>query len=751
MTKTIDTRGFRPLAKAKLFCAGAVIAIVAGGAFAASAQTADSSTSVGEVVVTAAHYVPEKDTAATKMETALIETPQSVTVISRDQIDLLDWQNISQAVRYTAGIIGENYGSDTRYDWLTLRGFAPVEYIDGLQAPVGSVSTSGFDLYGAQEVDILKGPSSVLYGLAPPGGIVDVTTRRPEDKFGGSAEVDYGSYNNWEVAGDVTGAVNDLVSLRLTTMNRSGGTQADGVNDERFYIAPAATFHIDPKTDLTLLSYYQWDNDKGDGVGFLPAAGVYSNTPVIGKLSPNFNAGDYGYDDFARRQYGVGYDFKHDFGGDLKLEQNLKYFDDVTRQNDVYGAGLATCTMADTSTCGTGTLHPYLNPLTGVQETSGGAPLYSDYTTLNRNSFPFKEAISSFNVDTRLTDKFDTGPVTQTVLVGFDYRHYILESAFGFVSGAPIGTPNEPPLNLAAPNHNVSGIVSPPYAFTDADVNQDQIGLYGQDQIKYGHWVLTLGGRQDWLDETSVGQKIDNSVFTYRAGLNYVFASGLAPYIAYATSYQPTAGTTASGAAFVPTKGDQVEAGLKFEPKFVPHNVKIFATAAVYDLHQHNVVESDPTALDPFAQAQLGEVEVKGVELEAVARIYERFTLNASYAYTDTRVMDQGAPVTQLTLTPKNQASLFADYTFQDGPMAGLGGGAGIRYIGSNYGDTANQWKDPSYTLVDAVLHYNFDKWALKVAASNLFDHIYIAQCSSESDCFYGLRRNVTATLSRKF
>ncbi len=744
MTKTIDTRGLRPLAKARLLCAGAVLAIVAGGAFAASAQTtnssgADSSTSVGEVVVTAAHYVPEKSSAATKMQTALIETPQSVTVISRDQIDLLDWQNISQSVRYTAGIVGENYGSDTRYDWLTLRGFQPVEYIDGLQAPVGSVSTSGFDLYGAQEVDILKGPSSVLYGLAPPGGIVDVTTRRPEDKFGGSAEVDYGSYGNWEVAGDVTGAVNDLVSLRLTTMNRTGGTQADGVNDERFYIAPAATFHIDPKTDLTLLSYYQWDNDKGDGVGFLPAAGVYSNNPVVGKLSPNFNAGDYGYDDFARRQYGVGYDFKHDFGGDLKLEQNLKYFDDVTRQNDIYGAGLATCTMADAvSACGPGALYPYLNPLTGVQETSGGAPLYSDYTTLNRDSFPFKEAISSFNVDTRLTDRFDTGPVTQTVLVGVDYRRYILQSAFGFASA--------PPLDLAAPNHNLTGIVSPPYAYTDADETQSQVGLYGQDQIKYDHWVLTLGAREDWLDQYNSGAKINDSVFTYRAGLNYVFQSGLAPYIAYATSFQPTEGVGANGAAFKPTTGDQVEGGIKFEPKFLPHDVKVFATLAVYDLHQKNVLETDDA--NPNFQVQTGQVEVKGVELEAVARIYERFTLNASYAHTDSSVSGSN---TQLTLTPKDQASLFADYTFQDGPVAGLGGGAGVRYIGSTYGDTANLWKDPSYTLVDAVVHYNLGKWALKVAASNLFDHIYIAQCSSESDCFYGLRRNVTATLSRKF
>jgi iron complex outermembrane recepter protein len=739
MTKTTDTRAFARLAKTKLLCASAVLALAAGAAFAASAQTPDAATSVGEVVVTAPHYVPQKDTSATKMQTALIETPQSVTVISRDQIDLLDWQNLSQAARYTAGIVGENYGSDTRYDWLTLRGFPPVEYIDGLQAPVGSVSTSGFDLYGAQEVDILKGPSSVLYGLAPPGGIVNVTTRRPDDKFGGSAMLEYGSYDSKQIAADVTGAVNNLVSLRLTTMDRQGGTQADGVNDERFYIAPAATFHLTPKDDLTLLSYYQWDNDKGDGVGFLPAAGVYSNNPVIGKLSPNFNAGDYGYDDFARRQYGVGYDFTHDFGGDLKFEQNLKYFDDHTRQNDIYGAGLATCTLAAPAACGGGTLYPYLNPLTGVQEPG----LYSNYTTLDRNSFPFKEAITSFNVDSRLTDKFETGPVTQTVLVGLDYRRYILQSAFGFASA--------PPLDLAAPDHNLTGIVSPPYSFTDSNETQDQLGVYAQDQIKYDRWVLTLGGREDSLRQYNSGETINNSAFTYRAGLNYVFRSGLAPYIAYATSFQPTPGNAFApsglGPAFKPTTGDQVEAGIKFEPKFVPHGVKIFATAAVYDLHQDNVLEADPAHL--FFQTQAGKVEVKGVELEAVARIYERFTLNASYAYTDSRV--NTVPVTQLTLTPKNQGSLFADYTFQDGPAAGLGGGGGVRYIGSTYGDTGNAWKDPSYTLVDAVLHYDFHKWGIKLAASNLLDHIYIAQCSSEVDCFYGLRRNVTATLTRKF
>jgi iron complex outermembrane receptor protein len=704
-----------------LLWTSAIVAVTVGGAFAGQAAAADaSSTEVGAVVITAKHYVPDHSGDATKIDTPLIQVPQSVTVIPRDQIDLLAATNLGMAIRYTAGVVGENYGSDARYDWLTQRGFYPVEYVDGLQAPVGSVSSTGLDLYSAQSVEVLKGPSSVLYGLAPPGGIINITTRRPQDTFGGSMQASYGSFNSGSVAGDITGPINDMFSFRLTSLFRDGGTQADGVNSERFYIAPALTVHIDPNTKLTFLAYYQWDDVKGDGIGFLPSSGVYTNNPVIGKLSPDFNVGDYSYNDFARRQYGVGYNFTHEFSDTLRFEQNMKYFDNHNRMLDLYGAGLE-----------------------------------ADNVTLDRDNFPFKEAITSFNVDSRFVDKITEGDVDQTILIGFDVRRYTIQSFYGFAyPGSSCGPQCTPSLNLLAPNHNQT-VVTPPIDIPYTNENQDQYGLYVQDVVKYHNWVLTLGGRQDWVDSINSGVTQSNGAFSYRAGLNYLFDSGLAPYIAYSTSFQPVSGVDfITNAPNKPTTGDEVEGGLKFEPSFLPTGYKIYGTAAIYDLKQDNV--SVPTAPGSFFDTQAGQVEVRGLELEGVARINERLTINASYSYTDSAVTKTYVSTDpqlgkQLTITPKDKASILVDYTQQTGPLAGLGGGVGVRYISSTFGDTANAWKDPAYTLVDALVHYDFDKWRVSVTASNLFDHIYISQCSSTSDCFYGLRRNVIATVTRKF
>src|ERR1700674_4586749 len=174
--------------------APAALVLVAGvGATPVLAADAPGDT-LEEMVVTAPRYVPTTDLSATKIAIPLIETPQAISVITRDQMDVLNFQNLEQAVRYTSGVIGENFGPDERYDWLTLRGFQPVEYIDGLQAPVGSTQNVGVDLYGAESVEILKGPSGVLYGQTPPGGLVNVTTRRPQDKFHAETLAQVGSF-----------------------------------------------------------------------------------------------------------------------------------------------------------------------------------------------------------------------------------------------------------------------------------------------------------------------------------------------------------------------------------------------------------------------------------------------------------------------------------------------------------------------------------------------------------------------------
>ena len=164
---------------------------------------------LGAVVVTAERYVSTEGNVASKSDIPLVEMPQSVSVVSRDMIDLLNWTSLNESVRYSAGATGEAFGPDERYDWLQVRGFDPVQFIDGVQAPIGSVNNTGTDLYGSESVEVLKGPASVLYGQSPPGGIVNMVSRRPQDEFGGELEVQAGEYNMWQVAGDLTGPLTD--------------------------------------------------------------------------------------------------------------------------------------------------------------------------------------------------------------------------------------------------------------------------------------------------------------------------------------------------------------------------------------------------------------------------------------------------------------------------------------------------------------------------------------------------------------
>src|SRR5262245_39801262 len=275
-----------------------------------------------------------------KSDTPIVEIPQSVTVISRDQIDLLRWTSVQQSVRYTAGITGENFGPDERYDWLTLRGFDPVQFIDGLQAPIGATTKNlGTDLYGFEAVDILKGPSSALYGLSPPGGIVNMRSRRPLDEFGGELGLVYGNNDTKEIHGDITGGLTGNIDGRLTALYRDKGSQVDHVDIKRQFIAPAITFKFGDDTRLTLLSYYQKDEVDGEPNGFLPAYGVALHNP-LGSVPASRNLGEPDYNRYVREQWAAGYDFVHNFSDSFSLQQNFKYISSKSTMRVVYGDGL---------------------------------------------------------------------------------------------------------------------------------------------------------------------------------------------------------------------------------------------------------------------------------------------------------------------------------------------------------------------------------------------------------------------------
>lgn len=669
-------------------------------------------TTLQTIMVTA--YVPRATNAAAKMQVPLLETPQSVTVIPRAQMTLLDWQNLDQVVRYTSGVVGGIFGPDPRYDWLNQRGFNPTVYINGLQAPIGSVHSTGIDLFGFQTVEVLKGPSSTLYGSAPPGGIVDMTSRRPEGIYNGEVQLQYGSYANTQGAVDVTGPLNQDGTLlgRVTALGYSRGAQRDGVDTNRFYIAPALTWRASPDTTLTFLSYFQRDAVNGDGNGFLPAYGVLLPNP-LGAIPTNTNLGDTQYNRFKRRQYGVGYELEHTFNEHWQFKQDMMYFSDITDILQVYGTGFAT----------------------------GADGLPSDYRTVTRANFPFDENIHALEVDSRLTGKFTTGDVTQDVLFGLSFRHYTDHAAFGF-AGAP-------PIDVFAPVYGVP-ITTPPLSYPYLQQIQKQTGLYAEDVAKLDSWVLTVGGREDALDTDNFGTSVTNHKFSYHVGLNYLFQNGLAPYVSYATSFQPTSGADFAGKAFAPTAGKQVEAGLKFQPASVPPGVHLFATLAAYDLKQDNVLTPDP--LHPLFQTQTGQVEVKGLELEGVMRIGDSWSVNAALTTMNPQVTKSNGPDLhkQLPVTPKRMASALVDYTLRSGALAGLGASLGFRYIGPSYGDGANTLRAPGATLWDSTVHYNLGQhWLMDLSLSNMFNKTYVAQCSSVAACYYGVKRVINFTVTR--
>jgi iron complex outermembrane receptor protein len=226
-------------------------------------------------------------------------------------------------------------------------------------------------------------------------------------------------------------------------------------------------------------------------------------------------------------------------------------------------------------------------------------------------------------------------------------------------------------------------------------------------------------------------------------GVNYLFDNGLAPYVSWSHSFQPTVGTNFGGNAFKPTTGDQYEAGLKYQPA----GGNGLVTLAAYQITQQNSLTVDPN--HALFQVQQGETRLRGVELEGRWNLGTHLAIYGGYTWSDsevTRTNDLPSLGKQIALLPEQQASLGLDYTVVAGPLAGFGFGGGVRYIGSHYGDIYNEWKTPSYTLFDAAVHYDVGDWRLQLNASNLFDKEYVSACNSAAWCYYGYERSVTVS-----
>jgi len=646
---------------------------------------------------------------ATKTDTPIREIPQSVSVVTSRQMSDRGITGVEQAVWYTAGAQGGGYGFDTRSDWMLVRGFGPARYLDGLALSEGSgTGITRIEPYGLEQVEVLKGPASVNYGAMPPGGMVNYVSKRPTEETLREVQATVGDDDLRQLAFDFSGKLNDSGTLlyRLTGLARNSDSPVNFIHDDRYYFAPALTWKPDDANELTVLARYQKADTKA-GAGFLPIDGTLRPNPN-GKIRADLYTGEPNANDYDKTMKSIGYDFHHDFGGGTSFNQSVRVGQSEIDPNVVVGA----------------------------------FGLLADQRTLYRYLWSTSEEEKNLGIDNNLQWNFSSGRLQHSVLAGIDFRRYENTYFTNFDFGGATTLDVFNPVYGSMPN------LRPNLRPQDKTIQtQRQVGLYAQDQIKIDKWVVTFGARQDFVGtdtRNAAGRRHQSDEeLSGRVGVNYLFDNGLAPYIGYSQSFQPTVGTDAQGRAFDPTTGEQIEAGLKFQPA----NGKVLATLAVYELTQQNNPVVDPN--NTLYTFQVGETKVRGAELEGRWNVGQGLSIYGAYAYLDSEVTKSLDPLAQgkeIPLQPKHSASLGGDYTQTTGALAGLGFGAGVRYTGDHYGDAYNLWQTPSYTLFDASVHYDYGNWRFQVNAQNLGDKEYISACNSAAWCYYGYPRTVTAT-----
>jgi len=660
-------------------------------------------------------YVAQSSSTALKSGTPILETPQSVSVVTRDQMDQQNAQTLNAAVRYVTGVTPETRGAvATRYDLLKVRGFDADTYWNGLKLlGNGWYAIPQLDPYMMERVEVLKGPVSVLYGQAAAGGLLNMESKLPTVQPLHEVGVEFGNYGHMQGKFDLSGPIagDDRYLFRLTGIGRKEDGQVNTTKNERIAIAPSFTWRPDNKTSLTLFGLYQHD-PRSSSYGSVPPQGTVLFNPN-GKLPSNFYDGDPSFESFNRVQESVGYKFERRLNNAWSFRANGRYMHLAQDYKSVYASALE-----------------------------------DDLRTLDRGTAYSQDNLNTIALDNQLEGNFSTGPIDHTLLVGFDYQHY----ATNFVSG--FGT--APSIDMFAPVYNQA--ISLP-ALSRQILSGTQYGVYAQDQARLGNAILTLGGREDWASSKTRNETFNTAssqfdrAFTGRAGFTYVFDNGIAPYVSYTESFTPQAGVDINGKAFDPERGHQYEVGVKFQPK----GYNALFTAALFSLTRENLLTVD--AANPNFQSQSGEARSRGVELEAKMSLTDSLNVRAGYTYLNTVYTkdNSGLQGKHLPAVPQNEASLWAYYTINRGPLAGLSLGAGGRYTGTTY-STDNDFKVQSFFLVDATLRYDLGRAAsqlkgaeLYVNAQNLFDKEYVASCYYGSWCAFGYGRQVFAGMNYRW
>lgn len=657
------------------------------------------------IVVTGARAL-----SGTKTDTPVTEIPQSISVITAEEFQDRAAVNLQDVIRYSAGATSELNGVDTRGDFLAVRGTGAEQYLDGLNRMPGFIYGGRLEIFTVERAELLRGPSSTLYGGGGAGGILNSISKRPQETFGGEAGVVYGTDAYKQLQLDVTGPIVDGVSARLVGLYRDAELQQKGQQNDRITVMPAVTLRPGPDTEVTFIGLYQRDHIGSQT--YLPTSKTVDGSGAT-RISDDFYLGEPDFNHTLASHYALSVLVTHRFGDHLTFSSRNRAFEQDTDYQEVFG-------------------------YTGF----GGAYADAARTIANRAWYLNRAKYTGLNSDNNLVLRFGTGPLEHQILAGFDYTEFREDKEEGF--GAAPG------LNLYKPVYGVP--------FTTAvgwttDTKNAQTGFYFQDQIRAWDRVsLVFGARHDNVkSNVNTVQLADNQAWTFRGGIIADVAPGISPYFNYSESFLPVFGSNFFGVPYVPRTGRQYEAGVKFQPA-----ERVLFTVAAYDIKEQNVLIADPNELQNFIQG--GSTRSRGIEAEANVRLPAHFDLTASYSYTRAEylVVDGRRRGDRRENLPEHQASVWASKQVDLGGDLSLKLGGGVRYQSDKVSFDQLYRIDP-VTLVDGMAELRYGKWSLSVNGANLFNKRVYTNCSyaagtiNEGYCYLGKDRTVLGTLRRRF
>ncbi|MDP8566693.1 TonB-dependent siderophore receptor [Methylophilus aquaticus] len=645
----------------------------------------------------------DRTTSVGKSPVSVQDSPQSITVVDVEQAREMGALNIQDALTYAAGAYSGRYGFDTRGDWVSVRGFTPSIFLDGIRTLYGSYNNTRMDIYTLESIEVLKGPSSSLFGQSDLGGIVNAVTKRPKKEAAREVNMQYGMYDRKQLAVDFTGPVTEDGEwlYRFVALKRDSGTQVDHVNDDAVLFMPSITWQPSDKTSITL-QYLHHEVDTVVSSQFLPSKGTIQSAP-LGRISSSTFVGEPGWDRYDMKRDELSLFVDQALTSQIKLIANIRKTNSSSETREHWASVGA---IPDNAGNITRTIH-----------------------TADRSTHVFA-------TDTRLQGDFKLGETKHLVSLGMDYQDALwTESNYASTTSA-FG------INLYNPvygNVDYSKLVG-----AERDNNKIvQTGFYLSDHIEWGPWVASGAIRRDHATNTLLRfnqalADVDsrNSATTGRLGLMYRFDNGISPYINYSEAFVPNLGTDGAGGVLKATEGEQREAGIKY----LSHSGDTSVNFAWFDIEQINRVVQGST---PGGVAQTGAI-TQGWEVDARQR-FGKLDLLANYTH-----MSAINDVTKFRLSSiaEKIGSAWAQYRFNDHWRAGVG----TRYIGDVVGGTANLLEVPSVTLFDAMVGFTYGPWDIRATVRNIADKEYVSWCRGlNQDCGYGERKNAVLSANYKF